>query len=248
MIPSARCRVRKRKRCPISCLYYRQESVTFLLVSSGGRWLWFIYTEWAVPISFYFNFKYAEVNKTVSMGPQSLLGYVNILSSTQLYAQHGRCHSLSKIRKKRKGSKPDTRMAEEVFPQPQTGTPDELSQFWGYKPWLGSTAWNVQRTYSVILSLLTLVFHRKTTRSVRNNTMTAQLRKLKRMALSSSLSQSTERVWQWPRSQTLEKTQLGLNLGSATSYPQAVSLGKTSYWSYPINVHFLTCHLIFEIN
>lgn len=48
------------------------------------------------------------------MGPQNLLGYVNILSSRQLYPQHGRCHSLSKIREKRKGSKPDTRMAEGV--------------------------------------------------------------------------------------------------------------------------------------
>lgn len=60
------------------------------------------------------------------------------------------------------------------------------------------------------------------------NILTAQLCKLNRMALPRSLAQSTERVWQWPRSQTSEQDTMSLNLGSATSYPQAVSLGRTS--------------------
>lgn len=181
------------------------------------------------------------------MGPQNLLGYVNILSSRQLYPQHGRCHSLSKIREKRKGSKPDTQIAESVPTAPDRNSGWTVTT-------LGLQAlvrfYSMKRTENIFSHPFStyLGVPQKNNKVRQKQYPGCTAIQLNRTALSSSSAQSTERVWQRPGSQTSEKTQLSVNLGSAISYPQAVSLGRTSYWSYLVNVHFLTCHLIFEIN
>lgn len=120
---------------------------------SWGRGYLFTSPSEPVPTSFYFHSKCAEVNNLSATGPQHMPGYVNILPGRQLYPQHGRCRSLSKIREKRK--------ARRGVPT----APKALRrgcQFWCCTPWWGSPVLHAQGTDSVTLSLLTVVFHRET--------------------------------------------------------------------------------------